>query len=59
MSLTKEGYRERIVDGPIARNLKAFGAVSLEGPKWCGKTWTALHHANSACYIPSLTEQTF
>jgi len=53
MSLTKEGYRERIVDGPIARNLKAFGAVSLEGPKWCGKTWTALHHANSACYIAS------
>jgi len=24
-----------------------FGAVNIEGPKWCGKTWTMLNHANS------------
>ena len=24
-----------------------MGAVCIEGPKWCGKTWTALNHANS------------
>lgn len=28
-----------------------FGALSIEGPKWCGKTWTALNHANSVVYI--------
>lgn len=31
--------------------MKIFGAVSIEGPKWCGKTWTSLNHANSAVYI--------
>jgi predicted AAA+ superfamily ATPase len=28
-----------------------FGAVSIEGPKGCGKTWTALKHADSAVYM--------
>lgn len=27
--------------------LGVFGAISIEGPKWCGKTWTAENHANS------------
>ena len=31
--------------------MKLFGALSLEGPKWCGKTWTALNHANSVVYL--------
>lgn len=53
MSMTRPGYRTRIVDEALKRNLRIFGAVSIEGPKWCGKTWTALHHANSACYIAS------
>lgn len=33
--------------------MKGFGAVCVEGPKWCGKTWTSLNHANSVCYIAS------
>ncbi len=53
MSLTKKGYRKRIVDEQLDKYLKAFGAVCIEGPKWCGKTWAALNHANSACYIAS------
>lgn len=53
MSLTKTGYRKRIVDKQLENNLRAFGAVCIEGPKWCGKTWTALNQANSACYIAS------
>jgi len=53
MSLTKLGYRNRIIDTQIENNLKTFGAVCIEGPKWCGKTWTALNQANSACYIGS------
>lgn len=49
--LTKDGYRERLIDQKITRYLKVFGAISLEGPKWCGKTWTALNHANSAIFL--------
>ena len=48
MSLKKENYRERLIDSKITKYLKLFGAVCIEGPKWCGKTWTSLNHANSA-----------
>lgn len=51
MALTKDGYKSRIIDKKIEKNLKIFGAISLEGPKWCGKTWTALNHANSVVYL--------
>ena len=53
MSLTKPEYRERIMDTKIANALKIFGAVCIEGAKWCGKTWTALHHANSVFFLSS------
>ena len=51
MILTKEGYKQRIIDSKIDDYLKIFGAVSIEGPKWCGKTWTTLNHANSVVYL--------
>ena len=51
MTLTEQGYRPRLIDDTINKYLGLFGALSLEGPKWCGKTWTALNHANSALYI--------
>ena len=51
MSLTKQGYNPRLIDEEIERNLKLFGAISIEGPKWCGKTWTALNHCNSVTYL--------
>lgn len=35
----------------IREKLHTFGAVCIEGPKWCGKTWTALNHAISAIMI--------
>lgn len=34
-------YRERCIEPYMADNLKAFGAVLIVGPKWCGKTTTA------------------
>ncbi len=40
-------YKPRIVDELIKRDLKIFGAICVEGPKWCGKTWTSSFHANS------------
>ena len=55
MSLKKEGYRTRIIDDKIGKNLKLFGAISIEGPKWCGKTWTALNHANSVVYLNNVS----
>ena len=51
MPLTKEGYRPRLIDTELAKHLASFGAVCLEGPKWCGKTWTSLNQANSVVYI--------
>lgn len=53
MSLTKIGYRKRIIDDQLKKYLSAFGAVCIEGPKWCGKTWTALNHSNSVFYVAS------
>lgn len=42
-----QNYRERIIDRKINQYLKVFGALFVEGPKWCGKTWTSRKHANS------------
>ena len=51
MSLTREDYKKRLIDQRVSKLLKIFGAVLIEGPKWCGKTWTSLNHANSVSYI--------
>ena len=51
MALTKPHYRMRLIDKKISEMLQVFGAVCLEGPKWCGKTWASLNHANSVVYM--------
>ena len=51
MPLTNNNYKNRLVDEKIKEYLEVFGAISIEGPKWCGKTWTALNHANSVVYM--------
>lgn len=43
----KEIYLDRIADKELELRLEAFGAVQILGPKWCGKTTTAIRHANS------------
>ena len=55
MSLEKEGYRKRLIDNKIDKYLKIFGAISIEGPKWCGKTWSSLEHSESASYLTELS----
>ena len=55
MSLKKNEYIPRLVDKKIKDYLTIFGAISIEGPKWCGKTWTALNHANSVVYLDEET----
>lgn len=49
--LTPEGYKNRIIDKRISRMMSIYGAVCVEGPKWCGKTWASRNHAVSASYI--------
>ena len=51
MALTEPGYKPRLIDEKIAQYMGLFGALSIEGPKWCGKTWTALNHAASVVYL--------
>lgn len=41
-------YLPRVIDEKLEFYLSTFGAVCLEGPKWCGKTWTASHHSASS-----------
>lgn len=40
-------YKVRIIDEKIEIFLETFGAILIEGPKWCGKTWTAKNICNS------------
>ena len=44
-------YRKRMADTLLSENLDAFGAVLIEGPKWCGKTTTAEQLAKSKIWI--------
>jgi len=41
------GYKQRVVDLELADKLGAVEAVLIEGPRGCGKTWTARTRANS------------
>jgi len=49
--MDKQSYMPRIIDDRIEKYLKTFGAVCIEGPKWCGKTWTSSFHSNSEIFI--------
>lgn len=44
-------YLPRVADGLLAAKLAHAGAVEIRGPKWCGKTETALQAANSAVML--------
>lgn len=53
MAIKLDNYKDRLIDKTIDLYLKTFKAVQIVGPKWCGKTWTSMHHGNS---IVRLTE---
>lgn len=44
-------YLQRVCDKLLASELKASGAVLIEGAKWCGKTSTAQQAARSSLYM--------
>ena len=52
-------YYERVSDKVLLEHLKSKGAVLIEGTKWCGKTTSAKHVANSFIEMdrPDMTEQ--
>ena len=45
--INKGKYMPRIIDAAVERYLATIGAVCIEGPKWCGKTWTSSYHSRS------------
>ena len=49
--MKRKEYLPRIIDKTIEKYLNVFGAVCIEGPKWCGKTWTSEYHSNSAFFV--------
>lgn len=49
--LTPEGYRTRLIEKQFDEYMKTFGAVCIEGPKYCGKTWTGRSRSESAAFI--------
>ena len=49
--MNKNNYKKRVVDSLVERYLKIFGAICIEGPKWCGKTWTSSYHSNSEFFV--------
>jgi predicted AAA+ superfamily ATPase len=44
-------YLPRVVDKTLDAKLRYMGAVLIEGPKWCGKSWTAAEKAASILYM--------
>ena len=44
-------YLPRLVDASLKKYLQSFGAVCIEGPKWCGKTCTAEQQSRSQIYL--------
>ena len=51
MSEQEKTYLPRLIDKKVEEYLSLFGAISIEGPKWCGKTWTSLNHAKTTTYM--------
>ena len=47
----KNKYKPRIIDEKIDDYLSVAGALCIEGPKWCGKTWSSEYHSKSRIMI--------
>lgn len=48
-----KNYKKRLIDKKLSFYLESFGAVLIEGPKWCGKTWTGRNASNSEFLLAS------
>lgn len=52
-----EQYLPRLVDQLLKKQLEAFGAVLITGPKWCGKTTTAFNQSKSSLFLQNPDER--
>ena len=57
MTLTPKGYKPRLIEGRLDALMAAFGCVEINGPKWCGKTWTAMTRAKSMTRLDDPSER--
>lgn len=53
----KNEYKKRIADEILRDKLEGKGAVLIEGPKWCGKTTTALMQSGSVLRVDEPIEK--
>ena len=51
MNYNEKEYMLRLSDEILEKYLKVFRAVSVEGPKLCGKTWTSSKYAKSCIFL--------
>ncbi len=56
MKFDKEKYKRRLIDEKLELYLTLFGAISIEGPKWCGKTWTGQNQARTVKFMTDKNE---
>lgn len=50
-------YLNRIIENKLKDTLDTCGAVLIKGPKWCGKSTTALRFAKSAIFMQDTDEK--
>lgn len=55
--LTPKGYKRRAIEPRLDTLMSAVGCVEIIGPKWCGKTWTAMTRAQSMTRLDDPAEQ--
>ena len=55
--LKPENYRPRLIENRLDELMSAFGCVEIHGPKWCGKTWTALSRSASVSKLDDASER--
>ena len=49
--MNKKDYKPRLIDNKVKEYLNLAKAICIEGPKWCGKTWTSTYHSSSQYYV--------
>ena len=56
--MEQANYKKRIVEDKLDEYLRLFGAVCIEGAKYCGKTWLGRSRANSEILLHNNTGDT-
>lgn len=52
-----DNYINRIAEKNVEEYLRLFGAISIEGPKYCGKTWLGRKFAKSEVLLKKNTKE--